>query len=173
MDKIFEPYFTTGKTGTGTGLGLSLVHSIVKGHSGHITVYSEPEEETIFYVFFPLAEQEVSQTASTVQKDEALPTGTESILLVDDEKPIVEMLQQILESQGYRVTIRTSSVEALEAFRANPDKFDIVITDMTMPDMTGDRLALKIKEIRSDMPVILCTGFSEKINEQKKRWPGG
>ncbi|MBS3809103.1 MAG: response regulator, partial [Desulfobacterales bacterium] len=96
------------------------------------------------------------------------PTGTENVLIVDDEKSIVEMQQQILESQGYRVTPQTSSVEALEAFRASPDKFDIVITDMTMPNMTGDRLALKIKEIRPDVPVILCTGFSEKIDAQKK-----
>ena len=168
IDKIFDPYFTTSETGTGTGLGLSVVHGIVKAHKGHITVYSELGQGTTFHVYLPLAEQEQSRAASTVQGGEALPPGTESVLIVDDEKPIVEIQQQILEGLGYRVTPRTSSVEALEAFRANPDKFDIVITDMTMPDMTGNRLALKIKEIRSDVPVILCTGFSEKIDDQKK-----
>ncbi|MFO7738578.1 MAG: response regulator, partial [Desulfatiglandaceae bacterium] len=137
----------------------------------HITVYSEPRKGTTFNVYIPLAEQERSRAAS-VQEYETLPTGTEKVLIVDDEKPIVAMQQQILEGLGYKVTSSTSSAEALEAFRANPDKFDIVITDMTMPDMTGDRLALNIKEIRPDVPVILCTGFSEKINEQKNGDPG-
>lgn len=168
IDRIFEPYFTTSEPGKGTGLGLSVVHGIVKAHKGHITVYSEPGKGTKFHVYLPLAQQQRSRTASIVQENEALPTGEENILVVDDEKPIVQMLQQTLEGLGYMVTSRTSSVEALEAFRANPDKFDIVITDMTMPEMTGDRLVLKIKEIRPDMPVILCTGFSEKMDAQKK-----
>ncbi|MGM0377965.1 MAG: PAS domain-containing hybrid sensor histidine kinase/response regulator [Bacteroidota bacterium] len=172
LDKIFEPYFTTSETGTGSGLGLSVVHSIVKTHNGHITVYSESGKGTTFHVYLPLAEQERSRVASPVQEYEALQTGTENILIVDDEKPIVEMQQQILEGLGYKVTSRTSSAEALESFRSDPNEFDIVITDMTMPNMTGDRLALKIKKIRPDVPVILCTGFSEKINQQKNGDPG-
>ncbi|MFO8240686.1 MAG: PAS domain S-box protein, partial [Dissulfuribacterales bacterium] len=169
FDRVFEPYFTTSETGTGTGLGLSLVHGIVKSHSGHIAVYSEPGEGTTFQIYLPLAQQERSFAASTVQKDEALPTGTESILLVDDEKPIVEMLQQTLEILGYHVTSRTSSVEALEVFRANPYKFDLLVTDAAMPNMTGDKLALRVKEIGPDIPVILCTGFSEKIKDQQRK----
>jgi len=168
LDKIFEPYFTTSKTGTGTGLGLSVVHSIVQAHNGHITVYSEPRQGTTFCVYLPLAEQEGGRVETTVQEDEVLPKGIKSVLLVDDENSIVEMLKQVLEIQGYKVIPKTSSLEALDAFRASPDKFDIVITDMTMPYMTGDKLALKIKEIRPDVPVLLCTGFSEKINAQKK-----
>ncbi|MBS3809401.1 MAG: response regulator, partial [Desulfobacterales bacterium] len=169
FDKIFEPYFTTSETGTGTGLGLSVVHGIVKSHSGHITVYSEPGKGSTFHVYFPFAEQERSRDISTGQVDKELPTGTESILLAEDEKPIIDMQQQILETLGYHVTSRTSSVEALEVFRANPYKFDLLVTDITMPNMTGDRLALKVKEIRPDIPVILCTGFSEKINDQQRK----
>lgn len=169
IDKIFDPYFTTNKNGTGTGLGLSVVHGIVKDHSGHITVYSEPGKGTTFQVYFPSAEQERSRDISTGQAGKELPAGTESILLVEDEKPIIDMQQQILETLGYQVTSRTSSVEALEVFRANPYKFDLLVTDITMPNMTGDGLALKVKEIRPDIPVILCTGFSEKINDQQRK----
>ncbi|MBS3756725.1 MAG: PAS domain S-box protein, partial [Desulfobacterales bacterium] len=169
LDKIFEPYFTTNETGTGTGLGLSVVHGIVKSHSGHISVYSEPGKGTTFHVYLPLAEPEKSRDISTGQVGKELPTGTESILLVEDEKPIIDMQQQILETLGYHVTARTSSVEALEVFRVDPYKFDLLVTDMTMPKMTGDRLALKVKEIRPDIPVILCTGFSEKINGRQRK----
>ncbi|MCF8036716.1 MAG: PAS domain S-box protein [Desulfobacteraceae bacterium] len=166
LNKIFEPYFTTKEKGTGTGLGLSMVHGIVKSHKGHISAHSEPGKGTAFYIYLPLAEQ--SRPVSPARKEEPLPTGTEKILLVDDEQPIVEMQQRMLERLGYEVTPRTSSIEALEAFRANPDKFDVLITDMTMPNMTGDRLAIEVKQIRPDVPVILCTGFSEKIDDQKK-----
>ncbi|MBS3808693.1 MAG: PAS domain S-box protein, partial [Desulfobacterales bacterium] len=162
LDKIFEPYFTTKEKGTGTGLGLSIVHGIVKRHSGHISVYSEPGRGTVFHVYLPLAAQ--GAESAPVQKEGTLPAGTESILLVDDEQPIVEMQQMMLESLGYRVASRTSAVEALEAFRSNPDKFDILITDMAMPNMSGDKLAVAVKEIRPDIPVILCTGFSQKLN---------
>jgi PAS domain S-box-containing protein len=162
LDKIFEPYFTTKEKEEGTGLGLSVVHGIVKSHNGLVTVYSIPGKGTTFHVYLPL----VKKTSSDLpeQKTEPLPVGTEWILLVDDEPPIVKMQQQHLEQLGYTVTARTSSMEALEALRSSPDKFDLVITDMTMPKMTGDKLSREIKEIRSDIPVILCTGFSEKIN---------
>ncbi|MFW5957678.1 MAG: response regulator, partial [Desulfosalsimonas sp.] len=157
---IFEPYFTTKEKGTGTGLGLSIVHGIIKNHSGHITVYSRPGQGTTFHVYLPLARREEEKPSA--QSAKQVPGGTESVLLVDDEQPIVEIQQMILEGLGYRVAARTSSVEALEAFRSNPDKFDIVVTDMVMPNMNGDRLARKLKEIRPDIPVILCTGFSRK-----------
>jgi two-component system cell cycle sensor histidine kinase/response regulator CckA len=164
LDKIFEPYFTTKPVGEGTGLGLSVVHGIIKSHKGNITVSSEPGIGTTFNVFLPLAKQQSAGLPSPIA--EPLPTGTERILLVDDELPIVKMSQQTLVRLGYTVTPRTSSIEALEAFRSSPDAFDLVITDMSMPYMTGEKLASEIKKIRPDMPVILCTGFSEKINIQ-------
>ena len=164
IDKIFEPYFTTKEKGKGTGLGLSVVHGIIKNHKGDITVNSEPGNGTTFYVYLPLAKQQSAELPSPTAGP--LPTGTEHILILDDEPSIVKMLKQSLVRLGYTATIFTSSMEALEVFQASPDKFDLVITDMTMPNMTGDKLASEIKKIAPDMPVILCTGFSEKINIQ-------
>ena len=164
IDKIFEPYFTTKEKGKGTGLGLSVVHGIIKNHKGHIAVFSEPGKGTTFNVFLPLAKQQSVELPSPTAGP--LATGTEHILIVDDEPPLVKILQQTIERMGYTATIFTSSMEALEVFQASPDKFDLVITDMTMPNMTGDKLASEIKKIAPDMPVILCTGFSEKINIQ-------
>ncbi|MCF8037134.1 MAG: PAS domain S-box protein [Desulfobacteraceae bacterium] len=164
IDKIFEPYFTTKEKGVGTGLGLSTAHGIVRAHDGHITVHSEPGKGSTFNIYIPLAEP--SQATEAPYKTEFMPTGAETVLLVDDEQPIVKMLQQNLQHLGYQVTPRTSSVEALAAFRAQPDKFAVVITDMTMPNMTGDKLAAEIKKIRPNMPVILCTGFSEYLRDR-------
>ena len=161
LEKIFEPYFTTKAVGEGTGLGLSVVHGIIKSHQGDITVHSESGKGTTFYIYLPLSEQRSVELPET--DTNPLPTGTERILLVDDEPSIVKMQQQSLEKVGYTATAKTSSVEALETFCATPDKFDLVITDMTMPKMTGDKFAEEIKKIRSDVPVILCTGFSDKI----------
>ena len=165
MENIFDPYFTTKGVGEGTGMGLSVVHGIVRDHGGDIKVYSEPGKRTAFHVYLPLIE------TGTVEREiisaEPASTGTERILFVDDEEQIVNMVRQILEDLGYHVTPRTSSVEALEAFRAKPDEFDLVITDMTMPNMTGAELAPKLLEIRSDIPIILCTGFSELMDEKK------
>ncbi|OEU74360.1 MAG: hypothetical protein BA864_04950 [Desulfuromonadales bacterium C00003093] len=167
MEKIFDPYFTTKGVGEGTGMGLSVVHGIVREHGGDIRVYSEPGKGAAFHVYLPLIE------SGTVEREiisaEPVPTGTERILFVDDEEQIVQMAQQILESLGYHVTPRTSSVEALEAFRAKPYEFDLVITDMTMPNMTGAELAHKLLEIRPDIPILLCTGFSELIDENKAK----
>ena len=164
IDKIFEPYFTTKEKGVGTGLGLSTAHGIVRAHDGHITVHSEPGKGSTFNIYLPLAEP--SQATEAPYKTEFMPTGAETVLLVDDEQPIVKMFQQNLQHLGYQVAPRTSSVEALAAFRAQPDRFAVVITDMTMPNMTGDKLAAEIKKIRPNMPVILCTGFSEYLRDR-------
>jgi len=164
IDHIFEPYFTTKEKHKGTGLGLSVVHGIVETCKGHIAVVSEVNQGTTFNIYFPFAKQ----TAVDMEIDWTgpLPAGKEHILFVDDEPDIVNIQKQILKQLGYTVTGRTSSTEALEAFRAMPEKFDLIITDMTMPSISGDRLAQKIRKIRSDVPVILCTGFSEKLNCQ-------
>ena len=165
MDKIFDPYFTTQEKGKGTGLGLSLVLGIVSTHGGHISAYSEPGKGTRFDVYLPLFDSYAikSETVSP----EKLSKGDEHILLVDDEKIVVDVVQQMLERLGYQVTVRTSSIEALEAFRASMDKFDLVITDLTMPNMTGDKLAGELMNIRPDIPIILCTGFSEMMSKEK------
>ena len=163
LDKIFEPYFTTKKKDEGTGLGLSVVHGVVKAHKGHITVHSEPGKGSTFYVYLPLAEHLLEDLRDGPV--EPLPTGTEHILLVDDEPSIVKIQQQILEGLGYRITASTSSVEALEAFRSSPDRFDLVITDMTMPEMTGDKLAVELMKVRPDIAVILCTGYSKRVSD--------
>ncbi len=165
IKKIFDPYFTTKEKGEGTGLGLSVVHSIVKSQGGHITVYSEPGKGTTFHVYLPLLKKDSDDLPQLT--DEPLPTGTEHVLLIDDEPQIIKFQQKILENLGYRVTTRTNSIKALEIFHAFPDRFDLIITDMTMPDMTGDKVAQEIKLIRPDMRVILCTGFSEKVSGQE------
>ena len=165
MEKIFDPYFTTKSVEEGTGMGLSVVHGIVRDHGGDIRVYSEPGKGTAFYVYLPLIE--TGSVEREIISAGPVPTGTERILFIDDEEQIVQMVQQILESLGYHVTPRTSSVEAFEAFRAKPDEFDLVITDMTMPNMTGAELAPRLLKIRSDIPIILCTGFSELMDEKK------
>ena len=165
MDRIFEPYFSTKEKDKGTGLGLAMVHGIVKSYGGNIRVYSEPGKGTAFHVYLPViqtqAETKETRIISPVEG------GKERILIVDDEEQIVRMTQQMLKRLGYHVTARTSSIEALEAFRSAPDKFDLVITDMTMPNMTGVHLTQKLIEIKSGIPVIICTGFSEKISEHK------
>ena len=165
IDKIFDPYYTTKEKGKGTGLGLSMVHGIVRDYGGDIKVYSEVGKGTSFKVYIPFMEQPTKD--ETDEKMETTLTGNESILLVDDEEQIVQMQKNTLERLGYKVAFRTGSVDALEAFRANPDAFDLVVTDMSMPNMTGDQLAKKIIAIRQDIPVIICTGFSERINKEK------
>jgi PAS domain S-box-containing protein len=162
-EKIFDPYFTTKKKEEGTGLGLAVVQGIVKSHNGAVTFESEVGKGTTFHVYLPAlkrkldAEEEISAP---------LPMGHERILFVDDEQPLVEIGRQMLQRLGYTVSTRTSSIEALELFRTNPDRFDLVITDIVMPNMTGEKLAEKIMEIRSNIPVILCTGYSEKITRK-------
>jgi DNA-binding NtrC family response regulator len=143
-------------------MGLSTVHGIVQDHDGAIKVYSETGVGTSFYILLPYIEVEAKATETIKQ----LPTGTEQVLFVDDEKVLVDIGEKMLKKLGYKVKGRTSPYEALEAFRANPDKFDLVITDMTMPRMSGENLAKQILKIRSDMPVIICTGFSNMITPE-------
>jgi PAS domain S-box-containing protein len=159
-ERILDPYFTTKKPGEGTGLGLAVVHGIVKRHKGAITVESEPGKGSSFHIFLPRAEGvALKETRDSVP----LPLGRERILLVDDEAEIVATLKQMLESLGYRVTAFTGSAAALETFRTQPEDFDLVITDQTMPHLTGEELAGKMLGLRPDLPIILCTGFSEAV----------
>ena len=169
IDNIFDPYFTTKDVGEGTGMGLSVAHGIVTSHGGDIKVESEPGKGTTFQILLPKFETDTSPVA---QPSVQLLRGTERVLFVDDERTAVDAFQPMLESLGYNVTARTSSIEALEAFRNNPDAFDLVISDMTMPNMTGKDLAKALMSIRSDIPIILCTGFSEQIDENEAREMG-
>jgi PAS domain S-box-containing protein len=167
VQKIFDPYFSTKDKHNGTGLGLSVVHGIVKSCGGKIDVYSELGVGTTFNVCFPIVGLKDASETDAARKPVQSTGAGERILFVDDEKTIADIGTRILEILGYQATARTSSIEALEAFRANPYGFDLVITDMTMPNMTGDHLAEKLKAIRPDIPIIVCTGFSNRINAAK------
>jgi CheY-like chemotaxis protein len=169
IDRIFEPYFTTKEEGEGTGLGLSVVERIVKSCGGDITVYSEPGKGTTFNVFLPRVEREVPAETKSLA---SLPTGKGRILFVDDEDTLVRLGKQMLERLGYEVTTRTGSIDALEAFSAQPGEFDLVVTDLTMPKMTGVELAEKLMAIRQDIPIILCSGFSERVTKEKAKATG-
>lgn len=160
--RIFDPYFTTKGPEEGTGLGLAVVYGIVKGLSGGITVSSKPGEGAAFQVFFPTAE--ISQTAS-ISVSGRLPSGSGRILVVDDEQYVAEMLKEMLEQLGYQVTVRYSSIDALKVFQSQHARLDLVITDQTMPHMTGPELAKEMLRIRPGTPIILITGFSEMIDE--------
>ena len=165
LERIFEPYYTTKEQGKGTGLGLSVIHGIVRNHGGDISVNSRPGKGTTFAVYLPITDGmdiETEKVAAVTARK-----GNERILLIDDDKQIIAIEQQILERLGYQITAKTDSQEALEEFAAWPDNFDLVITDMTMPKITGDQLARKIMDIKPDIPVILCTGFNEAISEEK------
>jgi PAS domain S-box-containing protein len=171
MERIFDPYFTTKDKGEGTGLGLSVVHGIVNDYWGAITVYSEPGKGTTFHVYLPRV-AEVEEKGQAESPLGGIPTGRERILFIDDNQALVDLGKRMLGRLGYEVVTRTSSIEALELFRAKPDEFDMVITDMTMPNMTGDKLAKEMMKIRPDIPVILCTGFSELISEERAKGLG-
>ena len=166
LDSIFEPFFTTKAPGEGTGMGLAVVHGIVIGYGGRIEVESRRGGGTTFSVYLPVSSKRIPREFVPA---EDLPSGGEHILFVDDELSIVKMGQQLLEKIGYRVTASASSVEALAQFKADPDRFDLVITDMTMPEMTGDELAAELLRVREDVPVILCTGYNRKISEDSIR----
>lgn len=166
MDRIFDPYFTTKPKGEGTGLGLAVVHGIVKGHGGYINVESEVGKGTRFNIWLPLIEMKGEEQA---QFTNCLPYGKERILFVDDEASLVDIGKRMLERLGYQVVTKTSSIEAFEAFRAQPYRFDLVITDQTMPNMTGLDLAKSLLLIRPDILIILCTGFSETVTQVKAK----
>ena len=171
IDKIFDPFFTTKKAGEGTGLGLSVVMGIVKRANGTITVDSKPGEGTTFTVYWPKAFEERGEEKSI--GDEALPPrGWERILFVDDEEALAEVGEEILAGLGYDVHCCMSSREALALFRLDPSRFDLVITDQTMPEMTGIQLATELLNIRPEIPVILCTGFSHTANEESAKAAG-
>jgi PAS domain S-box-containing protein len=164
LERIFEPFFTTKGVGEGTGMGLAVAHGIVTSHDGAITVESVPGVGTRFAVYLPCW-QEPAQADVPIEGD--APHGTGRILLVDDEVTLATAMQYMLEMYGYDVITSTNSVKALETFRADPYGFDLVITDQTMPEMTGERLARELRRLRPDLPVILCTGFSHVINAEQ------
>ncbi|MBU1344885.1 MAG: PAS domain S-box protein [Proteobacteria bacterium] len=161
--KIFDPYFTTKKTGEGTGLGLSVSHGIVKNHDGAVIVSSRPDQGSIFKVFIPYFLQEIPGIKQT--EPDPIPPGTAGILFVDDDVNIAEGIQKVLKNSGYDIIYKTTGKQALEALNQTPDRFDVVITDLTMPEMTGDVLAAQIKKIRPDLPVILCSGLPEEHHD--------
>ena len=162
---VFDPYFTTKAKGEGTGLGLSVVDGIVKSCQGNITVYSEPGKGSSFHVYLP----RIADTPSSVEagSSETVPTGTERVLVVDDEEMIAMMLQLVLQDIGYQVTFSCNSLEALARIEQDPHSLDLLITDMTMPNLTGFELAKKALNIRPDLPIIICTGFSELLNKEE------
>lgn len=168
IQRIFEPYFTTKEVGKGSGLGLSVVLGIVKSHHGMISVESTPGMGATFNVFFP-AIKAPSGISYADESDDDVPTGDEHILVVDDEEAIVETTTELLERMGYTVTAMTDSVDALQRVLAAPQKFDLIISDQTMPGITGEHLAVKILASRPDMPIILCTGYSSRIDEKQAR----
>lgn len=167
-ERIFEPYFTTREQGKGTGLGLAVVHSIAKTHKGTVTVESTPGEGSTFRVFLPVCSEEI---VKQVRKRDSVPPpkGSEKILLVDDETLILQVGKRSLERLGYEVTTCDNGAQALEIFSRDPSAFDVVVTDLTMPNMTGLELSMKMRAIRDDLPIILCTGFSQHPTEHEIR----
>ncbi len=168
LGRIFDPFFTTKERGEGTGMGLAVVHGIVQSYKGAINVYSEIGKGTTFNVFLPAIERRAEPDK---RKMADIPKGSGHVLFVDDESAIVEIVTSQLESLGYKVTSCHNGLEALELMKTTPDRFDLVITDMTMPKMTGDELAKEIKNIRSETPIILCTGFSSKLTSEDEKLP--
>ncbi len=167
MDRIFDPYFTSKEKGEGTGLGLAVVHGIISSHGGAITVESQIGHGTTFHVIFPKRNQTEAESHPATAEISERREGTEKILFIDDEPALIDIGKEILSSLGYRVTACTSSEEALRLFEENPERFDLVITDQTMPEITGDLLAQKVMRIRPGIPVILFTGYSDIVSRER------
>jgi PAS domain S-box-containing protein len=166
MGRIFDPYFTTKEVGKGTGMGLAVVHGMVTHHGGAISAQSVLGQGTSFQVYLPVREAEpLLASPPTV----SLPSGQERILFIEDEQALVSIGKEFLERLGYNVVTETSSREAFALFIRQPDRFDLVITDMTMPGMTGERLAKELRRIRPDISIILCSGFSHHLNEEEAK----
>ena len=163
LDRIFDPYFTTKEKGKGTGLGMAVVHGIVEDHGATIEVSSAPGQGTTFDIYFPITEKQVHRKEKPTA---APPGGTERVFFIDDEPILVDLVKTMLAQLGYQVTGMSDPQEALEAFKENPDHYDIVITDLTMPGITGDRLAQKVSVIRPDVPILLCSGYVKNIGQQ-------
>ena len=163
LERVFDPFFTTKKFGDGTGMGLAVVHGIIESYGGIISVESTPGKGTTFSLYFPIIGETAAQTCDT---DPGHYTGNERILFVDDEESLVEIGTKMLRLMGYQVTGKTNSLDAFETFKTNPDNFDLIITDQTMPNMSGAELAVELLKMRSDIPIILCTGYSSKISDQ-------
>jgi len=170
IGKIFDPYFTTKKKDVGTGMGLAVVQGIVKSYGGRISVFSEKDKGSTFAVYFPCVKRDKSENLEAT--DDPIPTGHERILFIDDEVALSSLWKKTLESLGYSVETTSISPDALNIFRSQPEDFDIIITDMTMPHLTGADLAMQIRKIRPDIPIILCTGYSSSINENKAKAMG-
>jgi PAS domain S-box-containing protein len=164
IDRIFDPFFTTKEKGEGTGMGLSVVHGVVGSYGGKIVVDSQVGKGSTFTVYLPTIER---NEVPIPKAGESIATGTERILFVDDETALVNIAKQMLESLGYKVAARTSSIEALELFKAKGESFDLVITDLTMPNLAGDELARELIRIKPELPVVLCTGYSTRINPKQ------
>lgn len=165
MNKIFDPYFTTKELGKGTGLGLSVIHGIVKSYDGAITVESKFGKGSVFNVYLPLTDR-IIKFSDAYAIDEEKKHGNEKILFVDDEESIVRLCTQFLERCGYKVTGMTKCIEALALFESDISFFDLVITDMAMPTMVGTEFAKKLMELRPDIPIIICTGFSSNVSPE-------
>jgi CheY-like chemotaxis protein len=167
---IFEPFFTTKAPGEGTGLGLSVVHGIVLSHGGRITVASEQGLGSTFTIYLPKSLDD--QSLNSEDEDRSILGGNERILFIDDEENLSTMAGEMLSDLGYRVTARTGAREALALFRLDPSMFDLVISDQTMPEMTGVELAKEVLVIRPDTPIVICTGFSHTIDAESARAAG-
>ncbi len=169
-ERIFDPYFTTKEQGKGTGMGLSVILGIIKGYGGAIKMESEPGKGASFHVYFPSIQEDTRQ--ESLEKQQAIPGGHEHVLLIDDEAFLLDMGADMLRSLGYSVTVRRSGFEALEIFGERPDQFDLVVTDQTMPGMTGMELARKLREIRPELPVLVCSGYTDRMSEEEARQIG-
>ena len=168
QEKMFDPFFTTKEVGKGTGMGLAIIHGIAKSYKGFVNYNSQPGEGTVFHVYLPVIKDPALLEIEPVPFDLPL-LGNERILFIDDEEILADVGRAMLERLGYRVTVRRNSIEALNTFQNQPNQFDLVITDQTMPGMTGSDLARRMLQIRPNMPIILCTGYSSVMSEGKAR----